>query len=253
MARLTGNDADIPRWEGLRKRIDSGFNKTFWNGREYRAPGYKGDTDDRANALAVVAGFAKPEQFPALREVLTKHRNASPYMEKYVLEALFLMDSPELAMTRMKERYRAQLDSPLTTLWEGWGIGKDGYGGGSYNHAWSGGPLTCLSQYAAGISPTSPGFASFAILPQLGQLKQVSAVVDSPKGKIQVRLVRSERGFQADVLSPEGATGFLGIPKREQGNPTFSSSGKQVKPDREDARFYHFRVAPGSFRIEAVW
>ena len=253
MARLTGNDADIPRWEGLRKRIDSGFNKTFWNGREYRAPGYKGDTDDRANALAVVAGFAKPEQFPALREVLTKHRNASPYMEKYVLEALFLMDSPELAMTRMKERYRAQLDSPLTTLWEGWGIGKDGYGGGSYNHAWSGGPLTCLSQYAAGISPTSPGFASFAILPQLGQLQQVSAVVDSPKGKIQVRLVRSERGFKADVLSPEGATGFLGIPKREQGNPTFNCGGKQVRPDREDARFYHFRVAPGSFRIEAVW
>lgn len=253
MARLTGNDADIPRWETLRGRIASGFNKTFWNGREYRAPGYKGDTDDRANALAVVAGFAGPEQFPALREVLTKHRNASPYMEKYVLEALFLMDSPELAMTRMKERYRAQLDSPLTTLWEGWGIGKDGYGGGSYNHAWSGGPLTCLSQFAAGIAPTSPGFATYAVLPQPGTLRQINAEVDSPQGRLQVRFLRSDHTFQAEVISPAGATGFLGIPRRPAGKPVFSSGGKPVQPDREDARFHHFRVAPGGIRIDATW
>jgi len=253
MARLTGSNADIPRWESLRTRIASGFNKVFWNGREYRSPGYQGDTDDRANALAIVAGFAKPEQFPALRAVLTKHRNASPYMEKYVLEALFRMDSPELAMTRMKERYRAQLDSPLTTLWEGWGIGKDGYGGGSYNHAWSGGPLTCLSQYAAGIAPTSPGFASYAVLPQMGQLKRVSAEVDSPQGRIQVRLTRSDRTFLAEIDSPAGATGYLGIPKRQGESPVFNSGGKPVAPDRENARFHLFQIAPGSFKVEASW
>ena len=33
-----------------------------------------------------------------------------------------------------------------TTLFEGWGIGQEGFGGGTINHAWSGGPLTLLSQ-----------------------------------------------------------------------------------------------------------
>lgn len=253
MARLTRNDLDISRWENLRRRIASGFNKTFWTGIEYRAPGYKGDTDDRANALAIVAGFATPEQFPALRQVLTKHRNASPYMEKYVLEALFLMNSPELAMTRMKERYRAQLDSPLTTLWEGWGIGSEGYGGGSYNHAWSGGPLTCLSQYAAGIAPTSPGFEAYSILPQMGGLKSITAEVDSPQGRIQVRLMRTDRTFQAKIVSPAGATGYLGIPKGPEGKPVFNSGGKPVQPDRVNDCHYLFLIPSGQFTIEASW
>ncbi|MFP4367340.1 MAG: hypothetical protein ACOCU3_00265 [bacterium] len=46
----------------------------------------------------------------------------------------------------------------ITTLWEGWGIGRSGYGGGSANHAWSGGGLTILSQYVAGIYPVEPAY-----------------------------------------------------------------------------------------------
>jgi hypothetical protein len=253
MARLTGNEADIPRWESLRKRISFGFNSTFWNGREYRSPGYQGDTDDRANALAVVAGFATPGQFPALREVLTKHRNASPYMEKYVLEALFLMGSPELAMTRMKERYRAQLDSPLTTLWEGWGIGKEGYGGGSYNHAWSGGPLTCLSQYAAGIAPTAPGFKSFAVLPQMGSLRRIAAKVDSPEGLIEVKLERGDRSFRVDVRTEGGQPGEVGIPQPASATPRFTSGGKPIQAHRLENGYHLFRIPADGLALEASW
>ncbi len=200
-----------------------------------------------------MAGFATPTQFPALRGVLTKHRNASPYMEKYVLEALFLMNSPELAMTRMKERYRAQLDSPLTTLWEGWGIGKNGYGGGSYNHAWSGGPLTCLSQFAVGIAPTSPGFASYAILPQMGTLNTIAAKVDSPNGLIQVALTQSPNSFRADIRSPAGAVGKLGIPRHSAGTPKFTIGGMPVQPDHENDRFHLFRIPTGESVFEVLW
>jgi hypothetical protein len=251
MAMITGNQPDLPRWKELRERIGSGFNRIFWTGREYRSPGYKGDTDDRANALALLAGFAKPDQYPALRSVLAKHRNASPWMEKYVLEALFVMDAPELAMARMKERYREQIDSPLTTLWEGWGIGGKGYGGGSYNHAWSGGPLTCLSQFAAGIAPTSPGYASFAILPQMGGLRHIEACVDSPQGMIQVSLRREGGDFTATIHTPERATGLIGIP-RTGTTRGFESSGKPLHPDRSDERFDYFRLPSGSFTIQTT-
>ena len=59
-----------------------------------------------------------------------------------MLEALCTMGYYQDALNRMKLRYRAMIESPLTTLWEGWGIGSEGFGGGTYNHAWSGGPLT---------------------------------------------------------------------------------------------------------------
>lgn len=253
MARVSGNSTDIPQWKSLRTRIASGFNRVFWTGTEYRSPGYEGDTDDRANALAVLAGFAKPDQHPALRKVLTVHRNASPWMEKYVIEALYKIDAPDLATSRMKERYRAQIDSKLTTLWEGWGIGSKGYGGGSYNHAWSGGPLTCLSQFAAGIAASAPGFSSYAILPQMGSLKNITARVDTPCGLIQAELSRSETAFTAHLTSPPGADGIIGIPKRADGPPKIFIGERPVQPQQENDHFHLIRVPAGISTMEARW
>jgi hypothetical protein len=253
MARLTGNDADVPRWQALRERITAAYNPTFWTGTEYRSPDYTGDTDDRGNALAVVAGLAEAAQFPALTQVLMKQRHASPWMEKYVYEALYLMDAPGPAKQRMKERYRAQIDSPITTLWEGWALGRHGYGGGTYNHSWSGGMLTCLSQYAAGIAPTEPGFKAFTVLPQMGSLKRITAKVDSPRGMIGVELTRTDSSFTALITSPPDTEALVGVPYPDDGTPAFTIDGKAANPERGTGRHHLFRVPAGASRIDAEW
>ncbi len=251
MAKLTGHPADIPEWQKRRERIAKNFNRVLWQGSEYRSPGYQGDTDDRANGLAVVAGLATPQQYPALIEILTKHRNASPYMEKYVLEALYLLNASDVAMTRMKERYREQIDSPLTTLWEGWGLGDKGFGGGTYNHAWSGGPLTCLSQYATGVAPTKPGYEAYAVLPQMGSLKQIKAVVSTVKGDILLALENTADTFTVDITSPLGTTAELGLPKRS--GMKIKLSDPSVQPIGEDARYLRIPINPGKTRITAQY
>jgi hypothetical protein len=248
MAKLTGNQGDIPEWQQRRDRIAKNFNRVLWKDSEYRSPGYKGDTDDRANGLAVVAGLATPEQYPALIKVLTKHRNASPYMEKYVLEALYKMNAPDLAMTRMKDRYREQIASPLTTLWEGWGLGKNGYGGGTYNHAWSGGPLTCLSQYAAGVAPTKPGYEAYSVFPQMGSLKRIQAVVPTVKGEIHLMLEQTDNTFTIDITSPPGTTAELGIPKRP--GMKIELSDPSLRPVGEDERYLRVSIKPGRNQVE---
>ena len=48
-------------------------------------------------------------------------------------------------------------DPQCSTLYEGWGIGENGYGGGSSNHAWSGGGLTVLAQYVCGTKTSFLG------------------------------------------------------------------------------------------------
>lgn len=100
------------------------------------------------------------------------------------------------AMDRMRLRYEAMVDSPLTTLWEGWGIGKEGFGGGSYNHAWSGGPLTILSSYMAGVKVVEPGFKVFSVCPNLGNLSHVRVTVPLSGGRF---IEADVKRMQSDV------------------------------------------------------
>ena len=208
MAKLSGNEVDIPGYRAKMKSIEANFNKAFWQGNRYCSAGYKGQTDDRANAIAVIAGLAKPEYYPAIKKVLNESFNASPYMEKYVLESLCMMDAPQQALERMKQRWSKQIESPLTTLWEGWG-------GGTYNHAWSGGPLTILSQYIAGVSPIKPGFEQFSVLPQMASLKKVKSVVPTKYGDIKLAL-SNEAAFEMTLEVPTGTTAIAGVPKTAQ-------------------------------------
>ena len=127
-------------------------------------------------------------------------------MEKYVLQALCRMGYHQDALDRMKLRYAAMTDSPLTTLWEGWGIGDEGFGGGSYNHAWSGGPLTIMSQYIAGIETTRPGFAAFDVRPHPAHLSHIRTVVPLSGGReIRFALERDAGQCCIRLEVPEGS------------------------------------------------
>lgn len=212
MARLTGHDADISGYEEMRARIEANYNRIFWNGTEYRSPGYKGETDERGHAVAVVFGLAKPEQWPAIKSVFARQFHASPYMEKYVLESLFMMHAPDVALARMKTRYKKMVESPYTTLWEGWGIGAEGFGGGSYNHGWTGGPLTLMVEYIAGITPSEPGFTTYRVQPQMGPLRHVRAIVPTLKGNIDVEITHDPKQFSLTLNSPRGTRATVAIP-----------------------------------------
>ncbi len=208
-----GKQQDAENITRMMETISKCFDIKFWTGKAYRAPGYKGETDDRAQAMAVLSGLASKDKYPALVKVLKEEYHASPYMEKYVLEALFHMNQPEFALQRMKERYTKMMAYPYTTLFEGWGIGAEGFGGGTINHAWSGGPLTMLSQKVCGIEPTSPGFKTFKIQPQMGSLTEAKAEVDTHYGKISVQIRKSGNRLQIELSVPEDTSAEIISPK----------------------------------------
>ncbi|MDA3925583.1 MAG: alpha-L-rhamnosidase N-terminal domain-containing protein [Kiritimatiellae bacterium] len=258
MAKLTGSNADVAGYQAKMNKIKAAYNKTFWQGDKYRSSSHKGVTDDRAQAMAVVAGLAETSYYPAIRKQLLSQYEASPYMEKYVLESLYLMDAPEEAVARMLKRWAGQIPSELTTLWEGWGLGKDGYGGGTYNHAWSGGPLTVLSQYGAGVAPTEPAFKEFAVLPQMGQIKTIKSVVPTKFGEIKVNLAQSDAKFSMGLTVPKGTKAVAGIPNK--GVKSITINGKEVYADGKSAspmfageceRWIKFNVGPGEWNVMA--
>jgi hypothetical protein len=264
MARLTAHEEDIPGYEEKRASIAAHYNRVFWQGSEYRSPGYNGMTDDRGHGLALLYGLADPAQWPAIKAVLTTSFEASPYMEKYILESLFRIGDTGAALTRLKKRYRSMVESEISTLWEGWGmgpgwgIGPEGYGGGSYNHGWSGGPLTLLGEYVAGISPTTPGFATYQVKPQPGPLRRVRAGVDTVKGRIEVEIEHNESGYRLRLVSPPDtlATVIFPISASVECNHrvVWPANGKEtplpgVECLGENAGQIRFKVAPGTWEF----
>lgn len=188
MALLVGETADAAWANQTNSHLKTLFHQKYWNGTYYVSPDYKESPDDRAQALAVVAGILPVDEYATLRPFFKTYYHASPYMEKYVLEALCMMGYYDDALARMRQRYNPMVQSELTTLWEGWGIGHEGYGGGSYNHAWSGGPLTILSQYFAGISPLQPAFKEFVVAPVGACFDSMHSVTPTLFGPIELTI-----------------------------------------------------------------
>ena len=179
--------------EGRASSIRDNIDQLWVNGKGFYESTSDGRADDRANALAVYAGLAKPSQYEQIRDVLVNIKKSSPYMDKYVLEALYLMGYPDEAMARIKDRYAPMVNDPdHSTLWEFF-AGPEQDAAGTFNHAWTGGPLTMMSRYAAGIQQVEPSFTEFAVRPQLGTLKQVSADVHSVNGEIAVSIDATDR------------------------------------------------------------
>ncbi|MCX6996885.1 MAG: NPCBM/NEW2 domain-containing protein [Kiritimatiellaeota bacterium] len=261
MAKLCGAEGDLPGWQARLKAVGKGVNAACWNGKEYRSSNYSGDTDDRGNGLAVVAGIAGSDKYAALREVLDKHRNASPYMEKYVLEALFMMGESQLGLDRMKQRYDGMVKRPISTLAENMD------GSGTYNHAWSGGPLTMMSQYVLGVAPDKVAYSEYHVLPQMGALRSVEAMVPTVKGNIQVSLKRDAATFGLKLVSPKGTKALVGIPLEkgrriasvevngktvwQNGKPDLSARGLVCKG--QDERYCQFEVGPGKWDFSASY
>ena len=228
MARLVDEPAEAQWADEVNDRLRKVFHQKYWTGTYYRSPDYKGLPDDRAQALAVVAGVLPEELYPTLRPFFRQQYHASPYMEKYVLQALCEMGYYQDAMDRMRFRYGAMVDSPLTTLWEGWGIGNEGFGGGSYNHAWSGGPLTILSSYVAGVKVVEPGFKVFSVSPNLGNLSHVKVMVPLAGGRfIEVDVKKDAKRCVLELTVPEGTSGVINLP---DGYTQMSVNGKSARP-----------------------
>jgi|GEM_PF-517598 len=226
LANLTGNSGDVAAWQSKQSSIANNFNRVLWNttNHEYRSPGYTGDTDDRANAMAVVTGFATTATYANVQNVLRTHQNASPYMEFYVLKALYQMGDASDAEARMRSRYASEVSDPGYTVWELWSKG-----GGTDNHGWAAGPMYALSAYAAGVQPTQPGYAQYTVQPQPGDLTSIDQTVPTIKGNIGVALrIPTATHLTLGVTSPSNTTAKISIPLHGMTNVTITANGTTV-------------------------
>lgn len=213
MAKLLGMNEDIAVYERLLRGFKETYNRTFWRDGYYYHSTENQKPDDRANALAVLAGLAGKEQYPGILKILQTRENASPYMEKYVLDALCEMGYIREATQRMKKRYREMVEYDYSTLWEYWDKG------GTLNHAWSGGPLITMSKYIAGIKPLDTAYRVYEIKPHMGELNFLKCTVPSVKGKIDLEIRKTGGHINMSVTIPANTKAEVYLPLVNQNPP----------------------------------
>lgn len=202
LAKALGISSDEAFFTERIQKVAAGFAKFKKQG------GYSSGTayDDRANAMAVVSGLADEDMYDEILNVLTTTYGASPYMEKFVEEALCLMGEYDACLTRMLTRYQPMIDDKDSTLWELWE--KDA---GTINHGWTGGSLTVLSKYFGGISPESAGYGSYSIR-LTDVFSSLSMSVVTHKGTLSYSIKRAEGGTVTIIVEAIDADGSLYIP-----------------------------------------
>jgi alpha-L-rhamnosidase len=249
MAKLLKKDDDYQSFDSKMKILKPAFQKAFWDGHGFRSSNYKYKYDDRAQGMAVVAGLSDKLQWSEIKQILDTTFNAGAYMEKYILESYFIMGDESSGIERMKKRYSKMIESNHTTLWEGWDIGSSVYGGGTYNHGWSGGPLTLIHQYIAGVKASHTN--TIFIYPQLGNLSNYTSKTFCPNGFVNQQMIRNNNKVILMIELPAITNAILGFPKvNRQAYKKILVNNVQVSPKFETQDYYHFDIPNGKTVIE---
>lgn len=150
----------------------------------------------------------------------------TPYMRFYELEALCAMGEESYVLKEMKSYWGGMLNLGAASFWEEYNPDKKGtehyamYGrkfGKSLCHAWGASPIYLLGKYYLGVSPTSPGYETYTVQPQLGGLQWMQGKVPTPDGDIDLYI-------SAKQIKITGATGIGTLKFKSKKKPVCKES-----------------------------
>jgi alpha-L-rhamnosidase len=130
--------------------------------------------------------------------------------------------------------------------------------GTSLAHAWSSGPTSALSKYVLGVRPVEPGYKTWLVEPQPGDLSWATGTVPTPFGPIAVGWEKDAQGFNLELLVPAGTSGTVGVPV-DAADALLSDNGRTVtgisaskQPNGRSGYVYLQDLKPGAHVIQVT-
>jgi alpha-L-rhamnosidase len=220
VANLVGDPLRREEFKALRVEIARSFDRELWaptkglyrDGKPFQtsvSPNQwlPADRDietftTQVNALAVVCGLTDTARSGQIVESLLKRPdlNCQPYFMSFVFDAIErggLFD--QLAPAQI-DRWKVVPDTQ--SFWEMWNSGD-------LSHAWNATILFQLSGRVLGVTPLTPGFATFEIAPHACGLKWAKGAVPTPHGIISIAWTRSSRGIRLTATVPKETTAVV--------------------------------------------
>jgi hypothetical protein len=185
----------------------------------------------------------------------------TPYFSEYVLDAMASLGHRTEALNWLRTYWGGMLTEGATSFWESYDLrwpktnphlslqadGTSGYFV-SLAHGWSSGPTAWLSENVLGITPSSPGYDTVDIHPNLLGLDFARGSVPTPHGIISVNVNR--QGMTLDL--PPGILSANVIYTPATPAATVSLDGKSttcVHCDQQAARVFEI-TQPGHHTLK---
>ncbi len=200
----------------------------------------RGSFGDRwqPNAYAVLSGVASKDQYASIwKNSLSSVGHIeynpyiiTPYYNFYVISAMAEMGHRQAALNWIRQYWGGMVQEGATSFWEGydpsWYKGElfheslqaDNMSGFrvSLAHGWSSGVTPWLMAQVLGIQPTSGGFATVNIRPDLLGLKWAKGTEPTPHGLLGVS-IRDNDGYTTTITLPADVQASVSVPVASPG------------------------------------
>ena len=223
------------------EEVKAGINAHLFNGRYYLARTDKPEMFPLASAWALRFDLVPPTAKPGVLQALREH--GTPVLGGYGGDAFYsgLLHAGGMGdfVVRDLERYTAML--------RGNGVNWESFiYEGEFNHAWTAYPGYLFQKYFSGIQPTSGGFSTFDVRPEIGGLSFAESAVPTIKGPVTTRWEKLRSGQLALSLTvPPGSRATLYLPVVSARNATVEESGVRLWPSQSPTR------VPGVIAVES--
>ncbi len=229
-ANIMKDTQGAAKYTALAKDLKAKLFNYYWSAQKHamvhsRINGKQTDNVTRyANMFGIFFNYFNEAQKQDVKKYVLLNNKVpkitTPYMRFYELEALCAMGEQDYVLKQMKDYWGGMLNLGATSFWEEYNPDKKGaevyamYGrpfGKSLCHAWGASPIYLLGKYYLGVKPTSPGYNTYSIEPQLGGLQWMEGTIPTPKGDIKLKVSTTE----VKVTSTTG-TGKLRIKSKSK-------------------------------------
>ena len=205
-AEAAGQTEDAARYAAFAHALEAKIDDCFWN---EELGGYvTALVDDKQlpeirrhqNLMAILLGFADERKTEAIVKNVIDNEAippiVTPYFKLYELETRCRLGRFDEVLAEMESYWGGMLKEGATSFWECYDPtekGEEHYAmyGNPYDrslcHAWGASPLYLIGRYFAGVCPTSPGYTSFRVEPQLSAFGSVKLTVPVCEGSVTLQ------------------------------------------------------------------
>jgi len=177
-----------------------------------------------ANMFAMTFDYLNDQQKEDVKQHVLMNdqiqKITTPYMRFYELEALCRIGQQKNVLREIRDYWGGMLQLGATSFWEAYDPTESGirhyamYGrpfGRSLCHAWGASPIYLLGRYYLGVSPTSPGYRTYLVEPELGGLQWMKGQVPTPHGNIEISV--TEKQMSIKTVAGKGILRFKSTKK----------------------------------------
>lgn len=253
IAAVLDKPNDVKFYQEKANEVYKSFQKVFRNAQTGLIQDGDSTTHSslHANMFALAFGLVQPnDREKVVSFIKTRKMACSVYGAQFLLDALYEAGQGKYALELMnstaQRSWYNMIRSGSTITMEAWDkVYKPNL---DLNHAWGAAPANVIVRQLMGIQPLTPGFESFQVKPQLGELTFVSLKTPTIKGSIVLKYSKTERTDQMEITIPGATTATIYMPfSNEKSNLLLD--GKSVAAGKEKGFFILKNIHSGKHII----